>query len=508
MINLNKQKIKLKIIAMFVILLAFVGLMQVKVNAANGEIHWTVTEGETTTKTFEQGEWEKSIIYYINQGRTHKITDDILAKSQNIYCIDPETNFRSGATYRKMGDTKTYSYSNNPEIAWIVTSGINNIVSGAGHAQLQTSIPQLAVWRVLRPDFNKVDYSMAENLYKQAKAYADFGEKVGTEYTNPSVSNTTLKVNNNLVGPYKIDYMMGEYEDTYVCGIIEMTMRDEDGNIVKYSIEDLGTTARWYIANADGTVFTSGYGPNGNYPKPNQEFYIKLGNFSKTKAKVNFRIQKVKCWVEAITLNGVFPTGTTTTTGEHQCADCKNLDKYTHSCTYTSYYFTTPKGNIVCGRCGTPNPSYIAQWGISMSSHYHRCKANNVTVNCGIYKEGGYRFCDKYDRETGKHHCGGPSGEEYPAGNDGKGNEWDAGEYSCHPNHEIPINPTSQQTELYIPHCEISYLDLMIELELDSGIDLSLRKFITGLNGQDITNRVPRSRCDTTKTKNRHNSNI
>ena len=293
--------------------------------------------------------------------------------------------------------------------------------------------------------------------------------------------------------------MYGQYQDTYVCGIEEMIMKDKDGNIATYSTADLGDTPRWYIANADGTPYTKGYGPGGNYPKPNEEFYIKVIKFYKNKAYLTFKISKIETHSSYVNATGwyTFVKGST-----HQCASCEREDdlgcgkEWTE--TYKKYRVRYLTGRM-CYRCGRTRPSSVTpgdDWGHLCNSYTWATR----TVKC-TGRVGGRMCCSI-------HTCGGPSDDYYEAGVDSKGNAYNAGYYTCAT--QTKVNVRSQYINVVEePYREETEINLELEIKLDC-VDLSLRKFVTGITDvddviynadgsikdaeskqQEVTNRIP-----------------
>ena len=293
--------------------------------------------------------------------------------------------------------------------------------------------------------------------------------------------------------------MYGQSQDTYVCGIEEMIMKDKDGNIATYSTADLGDTPRWYIANADGTPYTKGYGPGGNYPKPNEEFYIKVIKFYKNKAYLTFKISKIETHSSYVNATGwyTFVKGST-----HQCASCEGKDdlgcgkEWTE--TYKKYRVRYLTGRM-CYRCGKTRPSSVTpgdDWGHLCNSYTWATR----TVKC-TGRVGGRMCCSI-------HTCGEPSDDYYEAGVDSKGNAYNAGYYTCAT--QTKVNVRSQYINVVEePYREETEINLELEIKLDC-VDLSLRKFVTGITDvddviynadgsvkdaeskqQEVTNRIP-----------------
>lgn len=339
---------------------------------------------------------------------------------------------------------------------------------------------------------------MAYSLYGQERV--DYSNTTGKDYKYPTVEQTEPKSINYLAGPYKIDYMYGTYQGVSVAGIVEMIMKDKDGKVVTYSTKDLGNTPRWYIANADGTPLTSGYGTGGNYPKPNQEFYIKVVKFHKSKAYVTFKVEKIETHSTYVSATGWY---TITKGSNHQCNNCKLHDRVGCGKTISvrwsevvnNFRRVRPNGRRNCPYCGKSFPAAVIKANIPW---YHQCGTKTIwhteTHFCGWRDPNGdVRFC------CTKHYCGGISEETYPGGTDNKGNSYPGGHYQCAAA-ATRIKVRSQYIHVVEePYRILTEINLELEIKLDS-IDLSLRKFVTGVNDEKITNRVPQ--VDTTPLRN------
>ncbi len=453
-------------------------------------INYGVTQGGTATSVKSADQDSKTVYNSLSGGGTFKLLDAQMARAQNIYCAQRGVPLRDGAAYR-LSEKEVGIFIDRPQVAWVASAMLNNVGTSSNYMNLPG---QQAYWGICGEA--TATGSAAENVSMQAWAYADYindrktvKKETGSDYKYPELEQTKPEYKNGLIGPFKVDYMMGEYtfegKTYYVAGIYNMILKTESGKEIKHSTSDLGNEARWYIANQNGTALNN---PNyGNKPKPNQEFYIKLVNFTGAKGYVTFNIEKIELETGYILASG----SEQISAGGRQCASCSG--KY--------------DPNACCGQANRPKTysmacNYGAGAPVQLTCPTHHRTVQAGAMGCqGTITKTYYGTCTTWSKcDSCKYtplYCGGKIGEDYWTDVKGDGTKRKYTIYCRSWNsYSAPSQTLAVVSDVKTHKTSV---DLQFELKLDS-IDLALRKFITGVNNQDITNRVPQ--VDTSKVKN------
>ena len=429
------------------------GFSNLKVYAAENSYSYINSKLSVSAPSTTETRGEQYSLFESFASGTTRVLDSNANKLPGVRCTRPDIEMISGARYTgtKLEDRSGTAFSRvGGEMHTMQVSGSGAYASGNNNG---------------------------------AAAYGNFKSKT---FKNPSVIQTGPKCSNYLAGPYKIDYTYGVSGNSVTCGIEEMVLKDDKGNVIKHSTTSLGNTPRWYIANSDGSVLTRGYGAYGDAPHPNQEFYIKVENVYKSKVYLTFKIAKLDFYYSWVDARGTY----TKSYGGSRCSDCSGKKCgnpiYSHNVQYNKII-----GSFFCfGGCIS-----IGDTGKKFCMGHYQTISYTCTAdgNCGDV----CTTC-KQKFDCG-HTCGANIGEPIWIEGSAKGNI--PGHYyqpRCSPSNSVTL--ASQSLDIDgIKRKTVTYYYLELETKLDS-VDLSLRKFITGLNGQDITNRVPQ--VDVTPVKN------
>ena len=221
----------------------------------------------------------------------------------------PVENYYSKAYYFNDGSRKA-NYAESYILTWIdppFTGDWND----------WTATKQEAVWDMESLSTNKKDPkpsvagSVADLLSPQATAYMHFmlniddnGRKiVKGDLTDHSAVRTNVNYSTKefVVGPFKMDYVDGDYLGVVFGGISDMYIINDEGNrieIKSFIINGVEITPKYF----DTTPFRKLYTDNGmgvyeqKYPKPGEEFYVK---FDATDSEHIEKIHADFQWMEA-----------------------------------------------------------------------------------------------------------------------------------------------------------------------------------------------------------------
>lgn len=434
---------------------------------------WNYIENKLSTGTINtQIQYDSRATAFFNtlQSGGQNISREGVQSSPNIYCVDKDAYMvASGARYGKINGG-TLSNTSGPEYAYLYSSGVSNTSTVIYDCQKNR------VYWALNGQLSESDLYTAssKHLYNDCLAFKKYASE---PYSNPTVYQTEPKSINYLAGPYKIDYTYGENGGRYI-GIKDMVLKDEDGNIIQHSTTETGG-ARWYIANADGTPLDNG--TYGNRPKPDQEFYIKVIKFYKSKAYLTFVTEKIECEAEYVKVTGSY----TFTWKRHRCSDClnKTCGKAIGSVKTLAYYcngYATSRNPARCGKTYRHRGHYVYNYTTIYCDSSHKCESCRNAI-CG--KVISINQSPKDPDITYELRCG------------------TTAETKTVQSQQLDIvnKPKITQTEI----------NLELEIKLDC-VDLSLRKFVTGITDvddviynadgsikdaeskqQEVTNRIP-----------------
>lgn len=430
----------------------------------------------------------------IKSGRNWGLFKTILEESKYVYCVDKGRAFLETAMYSLKDIHNSTNWNDKPKIAYILASGLTNS-NGSNYVNYPG---QQAMWGALGSEVSKSNTEVYDTVLK-ANAWADYAEKRynyqkqtsgKSDYEYPEVITTNPEYKDGLAGPFKIDYMYGEYKNgeeyTCIAGIDNMVLKDERGNVIEWNTKSSKNKTTWYIATKDGKPLDNG--DYGNKPKPQQEFYIKLVNYKSSKGYLTFTIQKTKIITEWIECEGKMTYSNNNGLG-WRCSDClrgcgqwyqRTVTKtVVETCGYrpnVQYPHKCPRHGSMCNKW---NPCrYVVGRREYSYGELTMCSPNYWCGRCGYPK-----YCYRTFGET-----------QYSY--DEKNQVWTAYRKVCSPAKSEAA--TSQPIIISQPvtQVEVTPVELTLQFEAGIGVDLSLRKFITGINDQDITNRKPQ--VDTT----------
>ena len=409
-------------------------------------------------------------------------------------------------TYMPLESEIKATYKNDAKKAYIYS----DIRRSTTQSEWCSSFTQLLAWkyRGFALDRAEQDVNAREN-WKNALAFENYGNNRvnwenanGREYIQPSIVQTNPISINYLAGPYRIDYVMGVEDNRYICEIQSMEMKDKSGNIIQHSTSaNLGNSPYWYIAKIDGTPLNNG--TYGNYPFPNEDFYIKVKNFNESKVYLNVTIEKVDAEANFVHITG---QGHQPITGGRRCSEC--VQKIQQCNNIRGYEQVTCTMNSLCSNCKAQKEKY-EKLGLEMFFKPCGKKYDDKTrpkyCRDYIYNKPS-KLCSKCQSQyCYKQFTTYEEVEDLTTG----GTKRVEVQAQCSASAEyLDFNSQPQELVGYAKRTESNFI-VGVEVNLDC-IDLTARKFVTGItdvndviynaNGsvkdaeskqQEITNRIP-----------------
>lgn len=437
------------------------------------KIDFTVTENVKVDKEISNSKTQSVIDQIIRNGYTTNLSTGLVG----IYCQITGVPHGGFNNYMKKENAVNATYSNDPKKAYIYS----NPSRSSTRSEWCSGVTQNLSWYYR--GFTSLS-SQARIVWNNALAFEDYGnnrieweENNGRTYTGPTVLQTNPVSVNFLAGPYQLDYVMGNEKSTYICAIKNMELKDKEGNVIKHSTaEDLGDTPYWYVADKNGNPIDNG--TYGNFPFPNEDFYIKVKNFRESKAFLNVVIEKVEAEAMFIHVSG---RGYQKIRGGMRCSNCVAIIQ---KCTTIVEYGTTRCTNeSLCNNCQQTKDKYENMgYGYLFSPCGRTYQNKNNPKYCRDYVN---NYPSKMCSTCQKRYCykkftTNMEVEDLTTG----GTTLTKVTAQCSPSLEyLDFNSQPQELVGYSKRTETE-VNLDVEVKLDC-VDIALRKFITGITDID-----------------------
>ncbi len=473
----------------------------------------------------------------------------------NFFCIEPtvelptdKVNYVADGQIRNIESKKGSSVKADIEnsINSYIISSKDELEGDAGKDFFQ-KVVQSAIWKSSLTESDKSS-KIGEELYETAKAYAEYIKR----YKNPELYSSTtqtrmLETGEYIVGPYKLSYTTAHYNNNQFGEITGITIKDSMGNVLTRGTDweltdSTGKTKITEIEYVDTQSYIEGY----NFPKSGQEFYIRIrAGLEASSVNMTAKFNTIDATGHYIKLKGSREVagGSSTT----YCDECKELLKGTIYKANNGDIYSVTTNNKRVGVCsgynyynknegynGAPLPSEISEERTEV-----RCNGtNNVrvvirrnyatgeapvtdTVKCGdkytyieittdgrVLNSSKTARCMKAVNRAVKTYrkigCGTPVTREYEytvySKTDGTKRFESVSNIPCGTTRTWERHETKTQ-ELIYAWGERTTAETEVEANIIlETVDLSLRKFITGINNEEIKDRIPQ--VDVTPLKN------
>ncbi|MBR6033427.1 MAG: DUF11 domain-containing protein [Clostridia bacterium] len=500
---------------------------------AIGEVRLDNSRGTTTSSEFDG----YASRFAENPNLTVPLTRGDVIGMHNFFCIEPTVELpTSSVDYVADGKIiNIESKKGSSEVADVNNSINSYIISArdelAGDAgkEFYQKVVQSAVWMSTLTESDKSS-TVGRNFYESAKAYADYIKRYKEPALYSSSSQTKmLETGEYLVGPYRLNYTTSHYNDIQFGQVTGITIKDSMGN-------NLTRGTDWELTDSTGrTVITEteyndtqSYIEDYNFPKNGQEFYIKI------RAGLNASTVKMTVGFNTIEATGHYIKlkGTKEVQAGSSTVYCETCKPYIDAHDYVEidgekYHIEKVTKYAMCGRRvqqniskdGKPLPSSVSPaWKtlycgkgtahVATGKYLNGQETNYRDVTCGEKYtiailnpvtngiEGtsqGTAACRQYlvrytVNEYKKLGCGETVSREYTV----YSKTSQRFEYQS----ELPCGYTSSWRYHITETQELIYawgertnteVEVTADILLET-VDLSLRKFITAINGEPISN--------------------
>ena len=427
-----------------------------------------------STESSQQG----NLPFYTNPASSKRLTEtwgnEEVTHTLNLFCEDKGIQIGSvnGGSVLYTGDRFHPDQSN--IYNWILSEQENNREEFLTEGHVQKTI-----WYLLGDE----DYNTKTALYLEAEKYDEYIKNRTTPTFKATNASKVEPYGSGLkAGPFKVSYYSTYYGDTKFGNITGIQIIDANGKEVPSSDWTL-------MSEAGGAISTPTSGLN---------FYIYFKTMNIVgPVNVKFSFNVVEATSNYVNLSGQIHVGANSYTG--YCDDCKPYSSYTIIDGVATEQATA------WGSCGN-NATVVCPMGC-VHQVFCSCNSTHTTSGNSEGNSEGNGTCSKQGWGTYTKHvhaCG--CGKfvrvnhftHIKTGADGI-NSFYCGNTVSWEDHDVPSQPLMCGWGTRTNSAGI----LSAEIELNS-VDLSLRKFITAVNGVAVsTSRVPS--CNTTALNSNNN---
>ena len=309
-------------------------------------------------------------------------------------------------------------------------------------------------------------------LYLEAVTYENWRKNANV---TPSINDLTSTIDKNYKGPYTITYNTPAFYNNVIFGqITSAKMYDQNGAEISSNLWKLVNANKQDIANKFGESIVY------SYPMPNEVFYVWIDDsVNAEKVNLKFTFNNLQTTGELKRFKGTYHRyGYSWTV---YCSSCESNPATLNGVQYKGYTITTESRRVGATVSAGSAESVVGIYGgcyqeAGLSQRYIRVRPGQTYIR--------YTFAKCQNKRS-------VTGSDYDKT---QGQVDTSGTVECGKTWVIPDEPYKESQYLAMACGTRTGMDDTLSFEIEvkrDSADIALRKFITAVNGVEVSSRQP-----------------